>query len=96
MLKSAVVMFALSASLLVPWQNRGEVLNLCDAQNTRQIVCCENMRRVSTYFEVHSAQQGNYPMCTVTKHKTSYCANCYAIFEQVVIGTYEHQHPEVF
>lgn len=67
-----------------------------NAQNTRQIVCCENMHRVSTRFTVHSAQVNNYPMCTATVHKTSYCSNCYAIFEQSIISSYEHEDPDVF
>lgn len=63
---------------------------------TRAIVCCNNMRKSTTYYQSHAAQTSNYPKCTITTRKVTYCTNCYAVFEDVVTGTSVHNHPEVF
>lgn len=93
MLKNFMVICSLSLCLFVPHKDN---LNLNNTQSPRQVVCCENMHRVSSYYVVHSAQTGNYPMCTATGYKTSYCSNCYVTFERVITTTYEHEHPEAF
>lgn len=65
-------------------------------ENTRQVVCCNDMDKTTGYYEYHSAQEGNYPMCTVTRMKVTYCRNCNVIFSNTKIGTYEHEHADAF
>ena len=75
--------------------NKSTLITFANVQ-PRVTVCCDNMNRSTRYFSYHSAQVNNFPYCTITGMKVTYCKNCNVIFEQTQTSQTVHEHPEIF